>query len=435
MEKISKDHFDNPVVVILLLILIGIGGYFLFSSGNQNKIIPEGNNMYYFTKGSFAAYFPEEPSFKTDSQDLSENSNASLSYQNNSVLDNIYYVADTQENIEFEITYINSAFKNSDTPEDNLKNEIAYTGNSNGGRLISSKATTYNGLPAVDYVVCSTTNQRCSTGRDILQGNNLYMLNYYYNSGEEDKILEKSFLNSILFGNESSMASQREQSQINALKSQIATLQNAKPKSDSLSSDSIQKWKNLSAYVECSFSNENLISTATGSGFIQLFTNVNSGAVTPKIITNKHVVTDIQGYTADYCNFYMYGGHSYSVSYTDFQLGSGDWAYIPITSDAYSSSVSYKKSCDDNSASLGDKITIFGYPTDGSHSGVTVTTGVVSGDEGNYYVTDAKIDHGNSGGVAVLNKDDCYLGIPTWAQSGGFESFGRILKASFVLPN
>jgi len=265
-----------------------------------------------------------------------------------------------------------------------------------------------------------------------VKGNDLYVVEYYYKSGEEDKTLEKTFLNSVFFGDESTWASQQQQSQIDALKNQITSLQNTKQKSDSLSSDSIQKWKNLSVYVECTFTSQNLISS--GSGFIQLFGTKN-GPTIPKIITNKHVVTDAQGYSADYCNFYMYGGHSYYEPYTDFELGSGDWVYIPIPSDNYTSAVSYKKSCTDSSASLGDKITIFGYPTDGSHSGVTVTTGVVSGDEGNYYVTDAKIDHGNSGGVAVLNKDDCYLGIPTWAQSGGFESFGRILKASFVLPN
>lgn len=231
-----------------------------------------------------------------------------------------------------------------------------------------------------------------------------------------------------------------QQKEINALKKTVEDLKNTKPQiitqdkyiSDTLSSDSIEKWKNLSVYIECTFNNTNLVST--GSGIIQNF-GLSKETMTAKIVTNKHVVTDSQGYSANYCNFYMYGGHTYYEPYTDFELGSGDWAYIPIPSDTYSQSVTYKKTCKNSSASLGDKITIFGYPTDGSHSGVTVTSGIISGDEGNYYVTDAKIDHGNSGGIAVLNKDDCYLGIPTWAQSGSIESFGRILKSSFVFSD
>jgi hypothetical protein len=75
-----------------------------------------------------------------------------------------------------------------------------------------------------------------------------------------------------------------------------------------------------------------------------------------------------------------------------------------------------------------------GYPTIGSSGSITVTEGIVSGIEGDYYVTSAKIDHGNSGGVAILTKDDCYLGIPTFVKNnGGFESLGRILKSTFPL--
>ena len=52
-----------------------------------------------------------------------------------------------------------------------------------------------------------------------------------------------------------------------------------------------------------------------------------------------------------------------------------------------------------------------------------------------YIVTDAKIDHGNSGGAAILIKDDCYLGIPSAAVVGSIESYGRILKSNLVFGN
>ena len=37
MEKINKNHFNNPIVVILVLTLIGLGGYVLFSKSSDNN--------------------------------------------------------------------------------------------------------------------------------------------------------------------------------------------------------------------------------------------------------------------------------------------------------------------------------------------------------------------------------------------------------------
>ena len=82
---------------------------------------------------------------------------------------------------------------------------------------------------------------------------------------------------------------------------------------------------------------------------------------------------------------------------------------------------------------IGDKLVILGYPGIGSQESITATEGIVSGIESNYYVTSAKIEHGNSGGAAILLKDDCYLGIPSSSIAGEIESMGRIYKADFIL--
>src|SRR3989344_5363432 len=85
------------------------------------------------------------------------------------------------------------------------------------------------------------------------------------------------------------------------------------------------------------------------------------------------------------------------------------------------------------SVEIGDKLLVLGYPKIGAKTGLTITDGIVSGIDKNYFITSAKIDKGNSGGAAILVKDDCYLGIPSSSAVGVIESLGRILKASFVI--
>ena len=87
-----------------------------------------------------------------------------------------------------------------------------------------------------------------------------------------------------------------------------------------------------------------------------------------------------------------------------------------------------------NTASIGDHITILGYPGIGGDT-LTVTDGIVSGFEfrggARYIKTSAKIDQGNSGGVAIKDSG-CVVGIPTYVQTQ-IESLGRILDLDHLL--
>lgn len=194
-------------IIVAASLVIG-GGIIAYTQTQplQQNITSEGNNIYHFKNGSFSAYFPEQPTFKTDSQKL-------LSDGNN-VSDKDYSVKDANGNILFEATYVSSAFNNTDTPEDNLKNEVTYTGNNGSGAgLVTtsiSDVTTYDGFPAVDYTsVNHQPTQWCATGRDILKNNDLYMVEYYYVCGTEDQTLENTFLNSITFNDGTSTVSQQ----------------------------------------------------------------------------------------------------------------------------------------------------------------------------------------------------------------------------------
>ncbi|OHA58589.1 MAG: hypothetical protein A2571_02355 [Candidatus Vogelbacteria bacterium RIFOXYD1_FULL_44_32] len=76
---------------------------------------------------------------------------------------------------------------------------------------------------------------------------------------------------------------------------------------------------------------------------------------------------------------------------------------------------------------LGDQVVILGYPSVGSTNGVTATEGIISGFDKEYYITSAKIERGNSGGAAILVKNNCLLGLPTLVVAGQIESLARIL--------
>jgi S1-C subfamily serine protease len=71
----------------------------------------------------------------------------------------------------------------------------------------------------------------------------------------------------------------------------------------------------------------------------------------------------------------------------------------------------------------------------------TVTNGIISGydtsqaGDANYFVS-AKIDNGNSGGMALAKDKDglCVLGLPTWLTVGNYETQGLVQNITNVLP-
>lgn len=85
--------------------------------------------------------------------------------------------------------------------------------------------------------------------------------------------------------------------------------------------------------------------------------------------------------------------------------------------------------CKKEQIEIGNPVMLFGYPGFGGNT-LTVTDGIISGivstEYGPIYKTSAKIDSGNSGGIAINSKQKCIVGIPTWAVEGDFEGMGFI---------
>jgi len=136
----------------------------------------------------------------------------------------------------------------------------------------------------------------------------------------------------------------------------------------------------------------------------------------------------------------VFSGYNYnpdtSEDVVDFTLGqstssSTPLASIPVINDTSLTGIG--SGCSD--VNNGDSVTIFGYPASGNYLDVseTVTQGTISGQTpGPIYKFDGAIDHGNSGGLAVLDKSSCDLGIPTLGVSGLTAGTGYIQSVSLA---
>jgi Trypsin-like peptidase domain len=284
---------------------------------------------------------------------------------------------------------------------------------------------------------------------------------------EEDRQLK---LQELLDSQSKELKTQK--SEINALKNKPSVIINTPNKSNELSrADIIAQWTPDIAYIVCKFSIDDPktiaslrkygVSTApevlAGSGFVRSITTKNSSAPVVAIITNRHVLNAHNGFSGpSSCEVTLPGNHKYTFGEQDYYFQtndgeSGDIEFIdgqpyviPITDagwlwvrnpDSYISDLATKSKLCSVLPRIGDDVVILGYPGIGADTGITATEGIISGVEGKYFVTSAKVEHGNSGGVALYKDQNCYFGIPTFVRTGTVESLARILnyKETFIV--
>jgi hypothetical protein len=200
--------------------------------------------------------------------------------------------------------------------------------------------------------------------------------------------------------------------------------------------------------IESSGSGLSYVPKGTATHSIETNYHVYSGAITGGLAPTCYAVfpqAPNYGFNDQYGDYQLVlDGYHYNPStYEDaaiFNLGAPIPSTVPISpiptiEHAYTSLGISPMQCPDSEANVGDGVTIFGYPNSGNSLGVseTVTEGIVSGIlSGPIYKTNAGIDHGNSGGVAILNKIGCALGIPTLGSSGLTGGIGYIQSYSLV---
>ena len=116
---------------------------------------------------------------------------------------------------------------------------------------------------------------------------------------------------------------------------------------------------------------------------------------------------------------------SINSSYTDSD--GKTWGDYPTTFPAFN-----PPDCSSSTAQLGDAITIYGYPVTSGGYNLTITEGIISSfsDEGNI-LTSAKIDSGNSGGLAT-DSNGCFIGIPSAVIKGKYQNLGVIIPIDII---
>jgi hypothetical protein len=191
-------------------------------------------------------------------------------------------------------------------------------------------------------------------------------------------------------------------------------------------SDVIAKWKPSIVLIACGLPDG---STIFGSGTIFKFSDGGYG-----VMTNRHVVNPTINGVSTFVTICVGGSGSvptYTWKTTEIGLNpaGADAAELKIANpDATTlTNVAPIHPFCATAPSLGDEVVVLGYPVNGGGQDITATEGIISSIENNYYVTSAKVDHGNSGGAAIDVKNNCYLGIPTYVNTD-IESLARILK-------
>jgi curved DNA-binding protein CbpA len=459
-EKMPVSNKKGSGIGIAIIVVIGaaILAYFIFENGSS--VLPQGSAItssttsgtggqnYYLSDGNFSAYFPAQPTYSLGSQELTAGNN---------VIDNNYSwgQSDGIWKSQLEATYIASPFPNSTlTPQENLESEVRYTGTLGGFKILSSNPTNVNGFPAVDYISYIQENSTTAydVGRDILTDNGLYMLGYFYITGTEDKNLENTFLNSLTFGTPANATAPQAPSSPTPPQPTNQQSQSTAPStSGSLTTALINQIEPSIVEVNCYAADGSVVVSGSGTA------NLNDGTL--YITTNYHVYNEANtggGSPTCYAVFPEPPDFLYNGGYGDYKLALSFYHYDPDTYEdvadftigaLYPSATPLNplpsidnvpltgigSGCPD--ATVGDSVTVFGYPSSGNALGIseTVTQGTIAGIlAGPIYKFDGAIDHGNSGGLAVLDKDNCVLGIPTLGDSGLTAGIGYIQSFSLA---
>ncbi len=247
----------------------------------------------------------------------------------------------------------------------------------------------------------------------------------------QQQVSNEPAIGSTLFQNpQTDKKIQALQEQLDATKKELDSLKKNSADNNNTSAV-VAKWRPQVALITCSWFYAGTAQYLVQSGSGLLYRVPPTDTIV--VATNRHVFTDPYGNSPTKCsvkfpddvNFFDVSSATPSENGTDFGLlgiKQPDEYLISIASRLDSKSFL----CIDK-PEIGDSVVILGYPVNGSSTDITATEGIISGFDGDYYITSAKVEHGDSGGAAILTSKNCSLGLPTSVVPGQLESLARIL--------
>jgi hypothetical protein len=184
--------------------------------------------------------------------------------------------------------------------------------------------------------------------------------------------------------------------------------------------DVVKEWRPNTVRATCITldAQGNKKSYSDGSGLLTIDSSKNIF-----ILTNKHV-TLVKGSWFNYCDVYFPSNkETYRVEKGEMAISADgkDLARLKILRPTESikeiiNNSKNKRDCKNTTPESTDDIVIMGYPMGKSKDDISYATGKIVGYQDNYFVSDATIISGYSGGVAVSLKDNCFLGTPTYSK-------------------
>lgn len=187
-------------------------------------------------------------------------------------------------------------------------------------------------------------------------------------------------------------------------------------------------WSNRVARVRCTLTDDDdgSESQAIASGVGFYIGN------TLHVMTNKHVLEEKRE-TLEGCvvEFPQHNIDNIEVDDSAITISKDrDIAYLRVDDPRASISINQTQKACSAVPEIGDRVITLGFPRVGAKDSITVTDGIISGLEKDFYITSAKIESGNSGGAAILTKNNCFVGLPTLVVVGRIESLARILPVT-----
>lgn len=195
-----------------------------------------------------------------------------------------------------------------------------------------------------------------------------------------------------------------------------------------LPKDFINSLLQATARIRCIISQSgNMINFRAGSGsLLGRYPAVGDKFV---IMTNAHVIADNEVTGTPQCEVVFGDNSTYATEVVKRVFNDTyDFAFLKLGATKSRTAVvpaSYDDLgigfCEEVDVEEGDRITILSYPRfQGPEQAVSegFITGIFNEPEGPIYEGSAIIDNGSSGGLAILNKKRCALGMPTWKGVG-----------------